>query len=133
MLPMSKQLLVLLFLSTAASLVHSYTAEDSFTWAIKSNVLGSDYHQDVYDRFMEECRQDAKKRGSGDDCDKDEKHRLYMNSMQPAAVREICPCAGDGWNLFDANNWFLFSFVRSLTTRKRVFSKYERPKRSFVP
>lgn len=84
---MLPQRLVLLFLGTAVSLVHSYSAEDSFTWAIKSNVLASEYHQEVYDRFMEECRQDAAKRDGGNVCDQDEKHRMHMNSMQPAAVR----------------------------------------------
>jgi hypothetical protein len=85
--PMLPQRLVLLFLGTAVSLVHSYTAEDSFTWAIKSNVLASEYHQEVYDRFMEECRQDAAKKDGGNVCDQDEKHRMHMNTMQPAAVR----------------------------------------------
>lgn len=78
--------MLLLVLSCFGQAAHSYTAEDDFSWAIKSNQLGSPYHQDVYDRFMEGCRQDAELRGNVDDCDKDESHRWHMNSNQPQSV-----------------------------------------------
>jgi hypothetical protein len=63
----------------------AYKIEDDASWAVLSNhlsndVLGSD-RQGLYNDYMRKCRIKG-----GDQCDRDENHRMQMNMYQPRSV-----------------------------------------------
>ncbi|CAB9501369.1 Ankyrin Repeat [Seminavis robusta] len=58
----------------------SYSAFDDVSWAIKSDHLKYPYHQEQYDRFLQNCRK------ASPYCKGQEALRLYMNNHQPPSV-----------------------------------------------
>ena len=74
---------LLLLLLLLNSEVDAYTADDDFSWAVRSTHLADPVRQKVYDEYMEGCRNATAR------CDEDERYRIEMNTYQPQAVRSF--------------------------------------------
>lgn len=57
----------------------SYSAFENVGWAVTSQTVRYSYHQDLYDRYLNECQK-------YDHCHQGEVFRLYRNTHQPPSI-----------------------------------------------
>jgi prolyl 4-hydroxylase len=66
-----------------------YKAYDDASWAVMDNKLSNQDRQNVYDRFMNGCREMAGPDKAKRTCDDENNHRMQMNMYQPRSMNNF--------------------------------------------